>query len=135
MIVEIISGLWIGTLEELQNKTFLNDMCIEVVFNCTLSHPSPPQIETIRVPVTAMNEPSRDFLLLKQNLSKILGSIHQSLEKGNIFIVGHEHCSVPMIITALYLIYYGKLNKDQIRDSFLSKQKNLHLEHDLSYFI
>ena len=137
MITEILSGLWIGTIEELANIQFLNDTKISIIINCTESHHmvTTYECQKIRIPVSELNEPSRDFPLLKQNLSKILQFIHTNIDEKNIVIFGYKNLIIPEIIVSAYMIHYGNINKENIPDILRSKNTQLQLTCDLSYFL
>ena len=137
MIVEIISGLWIGNLSDFTNTQFMSDNLISVIFNCTLSHQvaNTNNQQHIRIPVSDLNEPSSDFALLKQNLPKIIQFIHSNIDEKNICILGYDNFTIPLIISSIYMMKYGDIKKDMIQTILQSKYKGFRLHHDLSYFI
>jgi len=137
MITEILSGLWIGTPEEFMNLQFLNDTRISIIINCTESHQVSKNYEchNIRIPVSELNEPSRDFPLLKQNLSKILQFIHTNIDEKNIVIIGYDNLAIPLLIITVYMITYGGIRKESIHDILQSKNTKLKVASDLSYFL
>ena len=137
MITEILSGLWIGTLEELTNLQFLNDTRISIIINCTESHQlaGNHECQKIRIPVSELNEPSRDFPLLKQNLSKILQFIHTNIDDKNIVIIGYNNLIIPLLIVSIYMIKYGDIDKRSIQDILLSKNALFQFNYDLFYFL
>ena len=137
MLTEILSGLWIGNLEELTNTQFFQDNKISIIINCTFSHQIPPNClcQQVRIPVSEINEPSKDFLLLKQNLSKIMQFIHTNIDEKNICILGYNNLTIPLIIVSIYLLEFGEIKKDIIMDVLKSKNKTFHLDYDISYFL
>jgi hypothetical protein len=137
MLTEILSGLWIGNLEELTNTQFFHDNKISIIINCTFSHQISPNClcQQVRIPVSEMNEPSKDFLLLKQNLLKIMQFIHTNIDEKNICILGYNNLTIPLIIISIYLLKFGEINKDIIMDVLRSKNKTFNLDYDISYFL
>tara|TARA_A100001015_G_C14891283_1_gene672505 strand:- start:140 stop:553 length:414 start_codon:yes stop_codon:yes gene_type:complete len=137
MIVEIISGLWIGDLNEFSNTQFMNDNLISVILNCTLSHQvsSIDKRQHIRIPVSDLNEPSSDFVLLKQNLGKIIHFIHTNIDEKNICILGYNNFTIPLIICAVYIMKFGDIKKEMIMTILQSKYSQFTLDHDISFFL
>jgi hypothetical protein len=137
MITEIISGLWIGNLQELNNTEFFNDNKISIIINCTNNHyvSQNYSCEKIRVPVSELNEPSHDFVLLKQNLPKIIKYIYQHIDTKNICILGYDNLTIPVIIVSVFIHIYGNIPKHIIIDILRSKNKELKSDTDISYFI
>ena len=88
MLTEIISGLWIGNLNDVFNEDFYKDNLITIAINCTIDQGflDLPRIKKIRIPLTDRLDPNRDIQLLKDNIDKILQFIHEKIEEENIFI-------------------------------------------------
>ena len=136
MLTELISGLWIGNINDAFNEDFYHDNLITIAINCTFEQGflDIPDIKKIRVPLTDRLEPSRDLKLLKDNIDKIIDFIHDKLEDNNIFIYCYNGLTVSPLIVALYMIKKGDVSKDLIRDILQSKNKEICLDFDLSYF-
>ena len=137
MITEILSGVWIGNLDELTNTQFFKDNEISVIFNCTLGHHISSHFEgqKIRIPVSELNEPSSDFTLLKQNLPKLLTFIHSNIDEKNICFIGYNNYTIPLIIVSIYMIKIGQLKKNTILAILQSKNTQFQLDYDLNYFL
>ena len=136
MLTEIISGLWIGNLNDAFNEDFYRDNLITVSINCTIDQGflDLPKLKKIRIPLTDRLEPHRDIHLLKMNIDKILKFIHEKIEEENIFIYCYNGLTVSALICALYMIKKGDLSIGNINDILLSKNKNICLDFDLSTY-
>tara|TARA_B100001123_G_C15334066_1_gene1032183 strand:+ start:126 stop:536 length:411 start_codon:yes stop_codon:yes gene_type:complete len=136
MVTEIISGLWIGDLNDSFNEGFYKDNLITIVINCTIDQGflDLPNVKKVRVPLTDRLDPHRDIRLLKENMDKILQFIHEKIDEENIFIYCYNGLTVSALICALYIVKKGKISIDNIHDVLRSKNKNIHLDFDLSIF-
>ena len=136
MVTEIISGLWIGNLNDAFNEEFYKDNLITITINCTIDQGflDIPKLNKIRIPLTDRLDPQRDIQLLRNNIDKILNFIHEKIEEENIFIYCYNGLTVSALICALYMIKKGGLSIGNINDILLSKNKNICLDFDLSTF-
>jgi len=136
MLTEIISGLWIGNINDAFNEDFYHDNLITVAINCTFEQGflDIPNIKKIRIPLTDKLEPSRDLRLLKENINQITDFIHDKLEDNNIFVYCYNGVTISPLIVALYMIKKGDVSKDMIRDILRSKNNEICLDFDLSFF-
>tara|TARA_B100000686_G_scaffold327429_1_gene386349 strand:- start:29 stop:439 length:411 start_codon:yes stop_codon:yes gene_type:complete len=136
MITEIISGLWIGDINDAFNDSFYKDNLITISINCTIDQGflDIPKLKKVRVPLTDSLDPHRDIQLLRINIDKILNFIHEKIEEENIFIYCYNGLTVSALICALYMIKKGDISMDIIHDVLRSKNKNIHLDFDLSIF-
>ena len=136
MLTEIISGLWIGNLNDVFNEDFYKDNLITIAINCTIDQGflDLPRIKKIRIPLTDRLDPNRDIQLLKDNIDKILQFIHEKIEEENIFIYCYNGLTVSALICALYMIKKGNISLDIIHDILRSKNKEICLDFNLSMF-
>jgi predicted protein tyrosine phosphatase len=136
MVTEILSGLWIGDLNDAFNEQFYKDNLITIAINCTIDQGflDLPKLKKVRVPLTDRLDPHRDIRLLKTNIDKILQFIHEKIEEENIFIYCYNGLTVSALICALYIIKKGDISLDTIHDILRSKNKNICLDFDLSIF-
>ena len=136
MLTEIISGLWIGNVNDAFNEDFYHDNLITVAINCTFEQGflDIPNLKKIRIPLTDKLEPSRDLRLLKENIDQIIDFIHDKLEDNNIFVYCYNGVTISPLIVALYMIKKGDISKDLIRDVLRSKNNEICLDFDLSFF-
>ena len=106
MVTEIISGLWIGNLNDAFNEEFYNDNLITTVINCTIdqSFLDLPNLKKVRIPVTDRLDPNRDITLLRNNIDKVINFIHEKIEEENIFIYCYNGLTVSALLCALYMI-------------------------------
>ena len=73
MPTEIISGLWIGDIDDAFNNTFLKDNNITILINCTLNYTFPNiKINKLRIPISSNLTPLKDMILLSSPI-KYLG--------------------------------------------------------------
>jgi predicted protein tyrosine phosphatase len=136
MLTELISGLWIGNINDAFNEDFYNDNLISIVINCSFEQGflDIPNLKKIRIPVTDKLDPNRDLILLKENMNKIIDFIDEKIEENNIFIYCYNGLTVSPLIVAMYMIKKGDVSKDNIRDILKSKNQNICLDFDLSMF-
>ena len=134
MPTEILSGLWIGNVNDIYNKEFYLDNNINIVINCTKDQAflDLEGLKKIRIPLS--NNIQNDMYLLSIKKDDIVDFIHKSLEEKNIFIYCHNGLTVSALIVALYMIKYGNISKDNIRAILRSKNNNIFLEYDLGIF-
>lgn len=136
MLTELISGLWIGNINDAYNENFYNDNLISIAINCTFEQGflDLPNMKKIRVPVTDKLTPDRDLILLKNNINNIIDFIDEKIDENNIFIYCYNGITVSALIVALYMIKKGNISKDIILDILRSKNNNICLDFDLSMF-
>jgi predicted protein tyrosine phosphatase len=134
MPTEILSGLWIGNVNDIYNKEFYLDNNINIVINCTKDQAflDLEGLKKIRIPFS--NDIQNDMHLLSIKKDDIVDFVHKSLEEKNIFIYCHNGLTNSALIVALYMIKYGNISKDNIRSILRSKNNNILLEHDLGIF-
>ena len=134
MPTEIISGLWIGDVNDIYNREFYIDNNIKIVINCTKDQAflDLEGLKKIRIPFS--NDIQNDMHLLSIKKDDIVDFVHKSLEEKNIFIYCHNGLTNSALIVALYMIKYGNISKDNIRSILRSKNNNILLEHDLGIF-
>jgi hypothetical protein len=135
MPTEIISGLWIGNIDDSFDNAFLKDNNITTLINCTLNYGFPDlNIHKLRVPLTNNLTPDRDIELLKKNKDKILNYIYGNIDYSSILIYCYDGLISSPLIVALYLIKFGEISKDNIRSILKSKNQSITLDVDLSQF-
>ena len=136
MPTELLSGLWIGSINDIYNSEFYKDNNINIVINCTIDQGF-LNIDTtnkIRIPLSNKPDINSDIYVLSQKIDKILDFVNKSLEEKNIFIYCYNGVSISPLIVALYMVKYGNISKDIIRDVLKSKNPNICLDYDLSIF-
>ena len=136
MITEIISGLWIGDHEDTYNEDFINDNLITITINCTIDKGflNRDNISKIRIPLSPQLNPLTDIEMLKKNIDNILKYIHENIEENNILIYCYNGKTLSPLIVGLYILKYGNVSKDLIRDILRSKNENICLDVDLGIF-
>jgi|TARA_B110000879_G_C10958202_1_gene426451 hypothetical protein len=136
MITEIISGLWIGDHEDTYNEDFINDNLITITINCTIDKGflNRDNISKIRIPLSPQLNPLTDIEMLKKNIDKILKYIHENIEENNILVYCYNGKTISPLIVGLYILKYGNVSKDLIRDILRSKNENICLDVDLGIF-
>jgi hypothetical protein len=136
MPTEILSGLWIGNVNDNYNEQFFKDNLITIVINCTIDQGflDIPNLKKIRLPLSADMDPNRDIYLLKENKEKIISFIHKNIEEENILVCCYNGLTISPLIVAIYMMEYGDISKDNIREIIRSKNDQVCLDYDLSLF-
>jgi hypothetical protein len=132
---ELLSGVWIGDIDILQNKNFINDNHISIILNCTeyFDFPLIENIQKIRLPFSSIQN-SNDLSLLKKNYNKIIEFIHESIDENNILICCSDGKTISPLIVAIYIKKYSKIDDKSIYTILLSKNKNFNLWCDIDLF-
>ena len=132
---ELLSGIWIGDIDILSNKKFIQDNDITIVLNCTqlFDFPDIDTLRKIRLPFTPVQNNDNIFLL-KQNYHKIVDFIHNSIDTNNILICCCDGKSISPFIIALYILKYSTIEKKSIYNILLSKNSQLSLWCDIELF-
>ena len=136
MITEILSGLWIGNVNDSYNEEFYRDNLISIVINCTKDQTflDISNLKKIRIPLSINLDPELDMKYLREKMNQILDFIHENIEDNNILIFCYNGLSISPLIIANYMIKYGNISKDNIRNILRSKNEKICLDYDLSYF-
>ena len=136
MITEILSGLWIGNVNDSYNEEFYRDNLISIVINCTKDQTflDISNLKKIRIPLSINLDPELDMKYLREKMNQILDFIHENIEDNNILIFCYNGLSISPLIIANYMIKYGNISKDNIRDILRSKNENICLDFDLTMF-
>ena len=136
MPTEILSGLWIGDINDSLNKSFIKDNLITILINCTIDYGFIDSIESkkIRIPLSNNLTPDKDLFLLRENKDKIIDYIIQNISEYNILIYCYDGLNISPLIVSLLLIKYGEISKDDIRSILRSKNNKICLDIDLSFF-
>ena len=136
MPTELLSGLWIGSVNDIYNSEFYKDNNINTVINCTADQGflNVDSINKVRIPLSNKLDMNSDIYALSQKMDSILEFIHKSLEDKNILIYCYNGISISPLIVALYMVKYGNISKDIIREVIRSKNPNICLDFDLGIF-
>jgi protein-tyrosine phosphatase len=128
---EIISGLWIGNVDMMYNKKFLQDNHITLVINCThnFKFTDLPNIQNVRIPLSDNLMNNIDQLRIHKD--KILTFIDSSLEQRNILLCCYDGITNSPFIVSLYLLKYGDIPKDKIKRIIQSKSTEISMDYDL----
>ena len=135
MLTEIISGLWIGNINDAFNNNFYKDNLISIAINCTFEQGflDLSNLQKIRIPFTDRID-DRDLQLLRNNINRILSFIHDNIEEKNIFIYCYNGKFISPLIVSLYMIKYGNIPKDMVKDILRSKNNQICIDLDYSIF-
>ena len=136
MPTEMLSGLWIGSVDDSYNRDFYSDNNINIVINCTKDQAflNLDNLKKVRIPISNNINISSDIYLLSEKKDQIINFINESLEENNIFIYCYNGITISPLIVAIYMMKYGNISKDMIRDILKSKCTNICLDLDLSIF-
>ena len=133
---EVVSGIWVADVDILYSQRFYKDNMIEIVLNCTYdySFPDIDSIKKIRIPVTEQLKKDGDFQKLNDSLFKILDLMHENSTDKNILLVCYDGKNVSALLVALYLIKYGGIKKQNIKQIMKSKSDEFSLDYEFSLF-
>ena len=127
---EILSGLWIGNIDMMYNKQFIQDNNIQIIINCTTNYQcKDTTITNIRIPL--VEDLYANINTLRTNKGKILSYIKTELENNNILICCYDGQTLSPFIISLYLLTYGDISKDQVKQICRSKNTELSMDFDL----
>ena len=134
---ELLSGLWIGDTDILNNEKFIKDNNISIILNCTqmFEFPKIEEIKKVRLPFSPIRESDKDIYLLRENYKKVVDYISDNLDINNILICCYDGKSISPFIVALYIASKSDIKKESIYEILLTKNTNLDLWCDLSVFI
>ena len=133
LYTEVISGLWIGDIDMIYNKKFLEDNQIKIIINCTYEHPFSEvtkDIQNIRIPLP--NNIYNCIDILRRNKDKILEFINSQLEFNHILLCCQDGTCISPFIISLYLIHYGNIQKSEVRKVIQSKNQAVSMDYDLN---
>ena len=132
LYTEVLSGLWIGDIDIMYNKKFLQDNQIQVIINCTCHYKFTdlPSIQNVRLPLSDNLYNSIDTI--KQNKDRILQFIDSQLESNNVLVCCQAGTYISPFIISLYLIQYGDIQKNEVRKIIQSKNEAVSMDFDLS---
>lgn len=127
---EVISGFWMGNIDMMYNKQFITDNDINIIINCTTNFNFKDTTkQNIRIPLVENLYNNLD--IIRDNKHKILEYINTSLIDNNILICCYDGQSLSPFIACLYLIEYGKIPKETIKQIMRSKNTQLSLDFDI----
>ena len=132
LYTEILSGVWIGDIDVMYNKKFLQDNHITVIINCTINFKfsDSPGIQNIRIPLS--DNLWNNIELLRQHKDNILQFIDSHIDKHNILLCCYDGKTLSPFIMSLYLIHYGEITKDRVKQIILSKNPLVSMDWDTS---
>ena len=132
LYTEVLSGLWIGDIDIMYNKKFIEDNQIKLIINCTIDYKFSEHkgVQNVRIPLP--NNLYNSIDTIKQNKDKILTFIDSNLENNHILICCVEGTNISPFIVSLYLIKYGEIEKSEIKKIIQSKNQAVSMDFDLS---
>ena len=89
MLTEIISGIWIGDMNDIYNEQFYKDNLINIVINCTRDQDflDLPDLQKLRIPLSLNMDPNNDIYMLNTNKRKIMDFIHSNIESNHNILI------------------------------------------------
>jgi protein-tyrosine phosphatase len=132
LYTEILSGLWIGDIDIMYNKKFIEDNQIKLIINCTIDYKFSENndVQNVRLPLP--NNLYNSIDTLRQNKDKILNFIDSNLENHHILICCVDGTTISPFIVSLYLVKYGEIDKSEIKKIIQSKNQVVSMDFDLS---
>tara|TARA_B100001094_G_C17996893_1_gene703113 strand:+ start:183 stop:566 length:384 start_codon:yes stop_codon:yes gene_type:complete len=127
MIIEIISGLYIGNFEDAYDKNIYKQYGIDIVLNCSSNQPfvDVDNVQKVRLPLVNMES-------LKNNKQKILQFIESNYMKQSMLLLSNE--DYPLVICCLFLTNLGNVSVVDIKQILAMKHSSLRLERNLDEF-
>ena len=132
LYTEILSGLWIGDIDIMYNKKFIEDNQIKLIINCTIDYKfsEHKDVQNVRIPLP--NNLYNSLDTIRQNKDKILNFIDSNLENHHILICCVDGTIISPFIVSLYLVKYGEIDKSEIKKIIQSKNQAVSMDFDLS---
>jgi len=132
LYTEVLSGLWIGDIDIMYNKKFIEDNQIKLIINCTIDFKFSEYggVQNVRIPLP--NNLYNSIDMIRQNKDKILTFIDSNLENNHILICCVDGIIISPFIVSLYLVKYGEIDKSEIKKIIQSKNEAVSMEFDLS---
>lgn len=131
---EILSGVWIGNIDMMYNKQFLIDNQIEVIINCTIEFNFPDlEIKKYRIPVS--DNINDAVIIIKNNKDKILNLIDQVISESNVLICCYDGQRISPFLISIYLIHYGDISYNIVKQILSSKNNQLSMDYDSSLLL
>ena len=132
LYTEVLSGLWIGDIDIMYNKKFVEDNQIKVIINCTIDYKFSEHVGVQNVRIPLPNNLYNSIDTLRQNKDKILTFIDSNLENNHILICCVDGTTISPFIASLYLVKYGEIEKTEIKKIIQSKNEAVSMDFDLS---
>ena len=132
LYTEVLSGLWIGDIDIMYNKKFIEDNQIKLIINCTIDYKFSEHVGVQNVRIPLPNNLYNSIDTIKQNKDKILTFIDSNLENNHILICCVDGINISPFIASLYLIKYGEIDKSEIKKIIQSKHQSVSMDFDLS---
>ena len=129
MPTEVLSGLWIGSLDDLKHPTFFLDMDINIIINLTDCNfkVDKKNVSYINFPISNNNINN-----MKNIIDKLIHNIHDNIKDGlnNVFIYDINGLTIAPLITGIYMMKYGSVTKYDIPVILRSKNYDILLNID-----
>ena len=128
MPTEILSGLWIGSIDDLKHPSFFEDMEINIIVNLTdCDFKVQKKVSYINLPISSYNIYSMNNIIYK-----LVDNIHNNLKDGlnNIFMYCINGLTVSPLIVGVYMIKYGSVTKYDVPVILKSKNNEILLNID-----
>ena len=130
MPTEVLSGLWIGSLDDLKHPTFFLDMDINIIINltdCSNFKVDKQNVSYINLPISSYN-----IYNMKNIIDKLVNNIHDNIKDGlnNLFIYDINGLTIAPLVTGIYMMKYGSITKYDIPVILKSKNNDILLNID-----
>lgn len=129
MPTEVLSGLWFGSIDDLKNSMFFDDMNINIIINLTDCDfkIQKKNVSYINLPLSSYNINS-----LTQRIFNMSDLIHNNLKDGlnNIFIYCYNGLIFSPLIIGVYMIKYGSITKYDVPVILKSKNNDILISID-----
>jgi len=129
MPTEVISGLWIGSMDDLKHTSFFIDMEINIIINLTDCNfkVEKQNVSYINLPISNYN-----ICNMKNIIDNLVNNIHMNIKDGlnNVFIYDINGLTIAPLITGIYMMKYGSVTKYDIPVILRSKNYEILINID-----
>ena len=129
MPTEVLSGLWFGSIDDLNHPTFFEDMNINIIVNLTDCdfRVQKKHVSYINLPLSSYN-----IYSLENMIFKLSDNIHNNLKDGlnNIFIYCHNGLTYSPLMIGVYMIKYGSVTRYDVPVILKSKNNDVLISID-----
>tara|TARA_R110002074_G_scaffold198083_1_gene365567 strand:- start:9328 stop:9708 length:381 start_codon:yes stop_codon:yes gene_type:complete len=124
MITEIISGIYIGDANYINDLNLLKIYDINLLINCSTKLPFiKNDINKVRIPLNCNDD-------IIKNKEKILSFLKDNFLKKNVLLI--SDCDYHIIICCLFIIKYGNISHINIKEIIKNINKDLSIDFDFS---
>jgi galactose-1-phosphate uridylyltransferase len=126
MIMEIITGFYIGDIDAMLDRDLYKKYNINIIINLTNNY------QFIDTKTIKTKLPIRNFVDYMDKYKKLLNYIKSNFINYNILVCSDEQYHT--LTAALFLIEFGKIPEYDVKAILKNKNEDIVLDYDLSVF-